>query len=91
MILVTGGCGFIGSHVVDALVELGAETRVLDTLLPLAHRDRPEYVNPAAESVEADLRDAEAVGRCVAGVDAVAPPRPLTAGSPRLPRATSRL
>ncbi len=70
-VLVTGGAGFIGSHVVDALIELGDSVRVLDCLHPAAHARRPAYLNPAAEYVFGDLRDAETVGRAVAGVDVV--------------------
>ncbi len=70
-ILVTGGAGFIGSHVVDGLVEMGAEVRVLDSLIPAAHDGRPDYLNPGAEYVFADLRDVEAVERCLNGVTAV--------------------
>ena len=71
MILVTGGAGFIGSHVVDALLDAGHEVRVLDVLLPAAHRDRPDYLDPRAELVEGDVRDPDAVARAVEGVAAV--------------------
>jgi dTDP-L-rhamnose 4-epimerase len=72
MILVTGGAGFIGSHVVDALVDAGHEVRVLDTLLPAAHSRRPvEYLNAGAEYVWGDVRDGETVAKALHGVDAV--------------------
>jgi len=71
MILVTGGAGFIGSHIVDALVALGHPVRVLDALLPAAHRRRPEYLNPEAEFTEGDLTDQRVVAQALRGVDAV--------------------
>ena len=43
MILVTGGAGFIGSHIVDALVERATRVRAVDALLPVAHAARPAY------------------------------------------------
>ena len=55
--IVTGGAGFIGSHVVDALVDRGEEVVVLDDL----SHGKPENVNPGAELVVADIRDREAV------------------------------
>jgi dTDP-L-rhamnose 4-epimerase len=61
-VLVTGGAGFIGSHVVDALVATDHDTRVLDTA-PCA----PENV----DFVRADVRDADAVRMALVGVDAV--------------------
>ncbi len=60
-ILVTGGAGFVGSHVVDELVAAGYEVRVLDSLHELAHGREPDYLNPAAEYRWADVRDPDAV------------------------------
>ena len=65
MILVTGGAGFVGSHVVDALLDAGHDVRVLDSLLPAAHRERPGYLDPRAEWIEGDIRDPDAVARAV--------------------------
>jgi dTDP-L-rhamnose 4-epimerase len=61
-ILVTGGAGFIGSHVVDELLGLGVDVRVLDLFHPLAW---------GAELVEGDVRDPDTVARAVDGVDHV--------------------
>jgi UDP-glucose 4-epimerase len=56
-ILVTGGAGFIGSHLADALIAAGHETIVVDNLATGLR----ENVNPAARFYEADIRDADAV------------------------------
>jgi dTDP-L-rhamnose 4-epimerase len=70
MILVTGGAGFIGSHVVDALIDQGLEARVLDSLLP-SGGNAPGWLNPDAEFVQGDLADPEVVVRALRGVTAV--------------------
>jgi dTDP-L-rhamnose 4-epimerase len=70
-ILVIGGAGFIGSHVVDELVADGRSVRVLDSLHPLAHSGEPGYLSREADYVWADVRDSAAVVRALAGVDAV--------------------
>ena len=71
VILVTGGAGFIGSHVVDELVGLGARVRILDHLHPAAHSGEPDYLNPAAEWLRTDVREADEVDRALDGVTAV--------------------
>jgi dTDP-L-rhamnose 4-epimerase len=72
-ILVTGGAGFIGSHLVDELLDHGYDVRVLDALVAQVHgaAERPQYLSPEAELVVGDVRDAHAVRRALEGVDAV--------------------
>jgi dTDP-L-rhamnose 4-epimerase len=71
-VLVTGGAGFVGSHIVDELLGLGHDVVVLDNFHPLAWGDggRPD-LDPRAELVEGDVRDAATVERCLDGVDHV--------------------
>lgn len=69
-ILVTGGAGFVGSHVVDLLVAQGHEVVVLDSLVAHGHR-APPWLHPGVELVEADVRDREGWRRALPGVEAV--------------------
>jgi len=71
MILVTGGAGFIGSHVVDALIARGEQVRTLDNLHPAAHAGDPEGLHPDAEHRRGDVRDRDTVERALDGVEAV--------------------
>jgi dTDP-L-rhamnose 4-epimerase len=68
-VLVTGGAGFIGSHVVEALTAAGHDVRALDCLHPAAHGTQPSIVD--SELIVADVRDGDAVTRALRGVDAV--------------------
>ncbi|HZU84544.1 MAG TPA: NAD-dependent epimerase/dehydratase family protein [Polyangiaceae bacterium] len=73
-ILITGGAGFIGSHLADELLALGHHVRVLDDLNPQVHgpdRRRPPYLAKDAELVVGDVRDRDVVSRALHGVDAV--------------------
>ncbi len=70
-ILVTGGLGFIGSHLVDDLVRLDHDVVVLDSLAPHVHAVEPAYRNAGATYVAGDVRDVDAWRRALPGVDAV--------------------
>jgi dTDP-L-rhamnose 4-epimerase len=70
-VLVTGGAGFIGSHIVDELIDSGVEVSVLDNLDPAAHSVQPDYLNPAARYYWGDCRSREAWVDALNGVDAV--------------------
>jgi dTDP-L-rhamnose 4-epimerase len=72
-VLITGGAGFIGSHVVTAYREAGHDVRVLDALLPAVHPAYPDGV-PGLEGVDlvvGDVRDRDTVDRALDGVEAV--------------------
>ena len=70
-VLITGGAGFIGSHIVDELVAAGHETLVVDDLDPAAHHGTPAGLNSAATYEWHDVRDASEWPRLLRGVDAV--------------------
>jgi len=70
-VLVTGGAGFIGSHLVDALLERGYAVRVLDDL-STGKRSNLPLDNPRVELIEGDVADAALVARAAIGCQAVA-------------------
>ena len=72
-ILITGGAGFIGSHLADELLAQGHRVRALDILSPQVHPDsaRPDYLDPEVELQVGDVRDPDAVTRALRDIDAV--------------------
>ncbi len=73
-VLITGGAGFIGSHVADALLARGYLVRALDNLSEQVHggsREFPSYLDSEVETVKGDVRERRDVERALAGVDAV--------------------
>ena len=73
-VLITGGAGFIGSHVASELLAAGYHVRVLDSLVTQVHGempDRPSYLNKNVEFILGDIRNPEAVDEALTGVDAV--------------------
>ncbi len=73
-ILITGGAGFIGSHLADELIEHGYRVRILDCLVPQVHGPNgrpPDYLNPEVELQIGDVRDRSAVDKALEGIDGV--------------------
>jgi dTDP-L-rhamnose 4-epimerase len=73
-ILITGGAGFIGSHLADELLRHGHRVRALDLLTEQVHgrgATRPAYLAAEVELLRGDVRDADAVHRALQGIDAV--------------------
>src|SRR3954470_9312180 len=72
-VLITGGAGFIGSHLADELLQSGHSVRVLDCLSPQVHPEpkRPAYLNAELELQIGDVRDEQAVRKALQGIDVV--------------------
>jgi dTDP-L-rhamnose 4-epimerase len=73
-ILITGGAGFIGSHLADALLARGHRVRALDSLSPQVHGSsarRPDYLDDEVELIRGDVRDADVVRHALKGIDVV--------------------
>jgi dTDP-L-rhamnose 4-epimerase len=71
-ILITGGAGFVGSHIVDSLLRAGHRVRVFDNLTPQVHSDgRPDYLAKDVELISGDMRELDAVRASIRGMDAI--------------------
>jgi dTDP-L-rhamnose 4-epimerase len=72
-VLITGGAGFIGSHLADELLRQGYAVRALDSLSPQVHPEgrAPEYLDSEVELMVGDVRDPQAVRKALRGVDGV--------------------
>ena len=72
-VLITGGAGFIGSHLADRLLAEGHEVRALDNLDGQVHPsgERPDYLDESVELQVGDVRDHDAVRTALDGIDAV--------------------
>jgi dTDP-L-rhamnose 4-epimerase len=73
-ILITGGAGFVGSHLADELLAHGYRVRALDSLIPQVHgpaQRRPSYLADDVELIVGDVRDPAAVARALDGIDVV--------------------
>lgn len=73
-VLITGGAGFIGSHVASELLRSGYNVRAIDTLVSQVHGEdakRPSYLHRDVELIRGDVRNPEVLEEALAGVDAV--------------------
>ena len=72
-VLITGGAGFIGSHLADELLGAGYSVRALDSMVAQVHGDgeRPGYLNGDVELITGDIRTAAVVRGALEGIDCV--------------------
>ncbi len=71
-VLITGGAGFVGSHLADGLLKQGHEVRVYDNLCPQVHsRGIPDYLTGEVNFMHGDLRDLDAVREAIRDIDVI--------------------
>jgi len=71
-VLITGGAGFVGSHLVDGLLKAGHQVRILDHFSPQVHpAGAPDYLSPEVEVVVADIRHLSGLKKALADIDVI--------------------
>lgn len=71
-ILITGGAGFVGSHLADSLLRQGHEVRILDHLSPQVHTAGPPgYLSPDVELIAGDVRDPKRLKEALSGIEVI--------------------
>ena len=70
-VLVTGGAGFIGSHLVDELIDEGHFVTIFDNLEEQVHKITPLYLNKKAKLIKGDMRDADQLRYAIRDIDIV--------------------
>lgn len=71
-VLVTGGAGFIGGHLVDRFLREGFQVRVLDSLEPRIHPlGRPDFLSPKVDFIHGDVTDRDTLNRALDGIDII--------------------
>ena len=70
-ILITGGAGFIGSHIADSLIKQGHFVRLYDNLTQQVHTQIPEYLNNEAEFIKGDIRNRDALSKAIKDVEII--------------------
>lgn len=68
-VLVTGGAGFIGSHIVDLLIENNYNVTILDNLDPTTHKEKPKYLSQQSRFVLGDVRDSKLIEELIPRFD----------------------
>lgn len=70
-VLITGGCGFIGRHLVNELLHNNYSVCVLDSLVPQVHGEAEVFLDDDVEHIAGDVRDPSAVRQALKGIDSV--------------------
>jgi dTDP-L-rhamnose 4-epimerase len=71
-VLITGGAGFVGSHLADGLLQSGHAVRIFDDLTPQVHAlGRPDYLSPDVELIAGDVRNPKSIREALEGVDVI--------------------